>query len=114
MAKDPRKDLMGIVVLHALEEARAGHLAPLIGRVRSGVPLTPEERQFIAAALEQLEGKHGKDERRRLKKKLVQWRVEELLGQDVKLESVVKQIKEERGYGRTSVFNVLKESKKGK
>lgn len=114
MAKDLKKDLMGIGATHAIKEALAGHLAPLIGRFRSGVPLTSEERQFIAAALEQLEGKRGKAEMRRLEKELVRWRVEGLQAEGWKLEAAVRQEKEKRGYSRSFVFDAMKAAKESK
>lgn len=51
---------------HALREARRGNTWELIGRVLARKRLTSEEREFIADALERLNGKAGKHEVRRM------------------------------------------------
>ena len=76
----PRKNT--ILAAHALHEARAGHVRPLIGRISSGAQLTNGEREFMAAALERLDGPRGKAELRRIEKALVSLRVEGLIEEE--------------------------------
>jgi hypothetical protein len=112
MAKDegPRD----IAARHAIDEARKGHFAPLAGRVWAGVVLTLEERKIIAAALEQVEGKRGKAQRRRFEKEFVLWRVEELAQGGLPREAAVQQVMNERGRSRGFVFGTLQAAKESK
>jgi hypothetical protein len=97
----------------ALREARAGNLGPLIGRVRfSSMPLTDGEREYIAAALEDLDGKRGKAMDRQIEKTLIAQRVEGLIEEGFSTEAAVTKVMQERGRKRSTVFTALKESKK--
>ena len=101
----------------ALHEARLGHLGPLRGRVLSGLPLTTEEREFIAMALEQLDGKRGKAELRRVEKARIAEYVEALVEEEGLLtEPAVAKVMKEYGRKRSTVYAAMKmhESKKPK
>jgi hypothetical protein len=108
MAKMPPKEWSGIRARHAVAEAKAGHMAPLAGRV-AGVPdeyLSPAERKLLCDLLEKNEGRRGKAELRRLEVALAR-----LHEDDTKLKKqVVGELKEVRGKGwsRSSYYRKMK------
>ena len=121
MAKPTRKALE-LLGKHAVREATAGNVWPLIGRVGM-VPdsyLSKDERSFLCIMLEANDGRRGKAEIRRIEKLLVSSRVEGLVagegGERWKKEAAVKQVgsERERGRSRSSVFATLRESRKRK
>jgi hypothetical protein len=108
-----RKEAM--LAVFAVHEARSGHVAPLIGRVLSGAQLTDDEREFIAAALERLDGKRGKAELRQIEKTLIAMRVEGLITEEgFSTEAAVARVMQERDRSRAFVFAAISESKKRK
>ena len=122
MAKPTRKALE-LLGKHAVREATAGNVWPLIGRVGM-VPdsyLAKDERSFLCIMLEANDGRRGKAEIRRIEKLLVSSRVEGLVAGEggepsMKKEAAVKQVgsERERGRSRSSVFATLRESRKRK
>ena len=102
-----------ILAAFALREAKLGHLAPLISRVLTAATLTTGEREFIAAALERLDGKRGKAELRRVEKVLIALRVEGLINEEGLLpKAAVTQVMKERGRKRSTIYKAISESKK--
>jgi hypothetical protein len=111
VAKLSRKEWLDILARHAITEAKAGHMAPLIGRVR-GVPddyLSPDEREFLRKLLEENDGPRGKAEFKRLEITLAR-----LLEGDIKTKKeLIGKLKDvrERGWGRSSYYRKMKPKK---
>ena len=103
-----------LIAEFALRDARAGHFAPLIGRVRSAAPLLPEERQFIAEALHRLDGRRGKAELRKIEKALIAQRVDGLVEEGKTTDDAVRQVERERKRKRATIYAALKAESKRK
>ena len=94
-----------------LREAQLGYLAPLAGYVASGGELTAAHRQFIAEALERLEGPRGKAEVRAVEKQLIRLHLDNLMKQGWKREAAVHEVMRVRGHSRSTVYAARKKSK---
>ena len=91
----------------ALREAKLGHLAPLISRVASGAPLTAGEREFIATALERLDGKRGRAALRQTEQARIRADVEVLKQELGSTEAAVAEVTKARGRKRSTIFAAL-------
>jgi hypothetical protein len=103
------------IAVFALHEARLGNHGPLIGRVLSGAPLTADERNYIAAALERRDGKRGRTALRQTEQARIRGDVESIKQeQGLKTEAAVAEVARLRGRRRSTIFAALnsKESKK--
>jgi hypothetical protein len=100
-------DALGVVVLY---EARRGNLQPLIGRILARAPLTDGERKFLAAFLDQHDGRRGAAYLRRVERALIRSRVEGLIAEGKKPEAAVAIVMEERGLKRSTVYEARKAS----
>ena len=92
-------------------EAQLGHLAPLIGYVAAGLPLTPAHREFIAEALARLAGPRDKAEVRKAEKLLIRLHLDNLINEDWKAEAAVHEVMRIRGRSRSTVYGTRKKSK---
>jgi hypothetical protein len=93
----------------ALHEAARGNPAPLAGRLRSGVPLTQKEREYLADLVESSRSGHrGRVELRKIERKLIRLHVESLIEEGMTKTAAVAAVVQARGVSRAKVFDALK------
>jgi hypothetical protein len=97
-----------IIARVVIEEAKRGNPEPLICRLKSD-QLTEIERDYIAKAWPR-HGKRGHDYVREVRDALICMQVERLISEGEKTEAAVKQVAQDRGLKRSSVFEILRKS----
>jgi hypothetical protein len=121
MAKLSQKVWLEMLASHAVREAKAGNVWPLMGRV-GGVPdnyLSPDEREFLCVLLEANDGRRGKEEIKRIDRFLAE-QVADAAQEQARAEGrkpskkvVIAKVKEARGagMGRSSFYAKSKKPK---
>jgi hypothetical protein len=98
----------------SMSEAARGNHWPLIGRVLS-VPeayLSDDERNFLRGLLERSDGRRGKALLKNTEKSLIGSQLQSETERLGKREAAIASVTKDRGLGRSSLFEVLKQSKK--